>query len=249
MISSPQPNETTTNTNVFLNQNQHEMNPQLTSKSGYTKRRKPSLLQWFYDLPINRKQLIFAGTSLASIIGIVSVGSFLSSKGLQEQLLFQARSEVAVTEINYNIKVNQMGFGFRGQADNPAIIAAAKAQTLTPALQSQIKKILQNEVKARKIEYATLVGKDLRIIVNANSDRQGQVFNPNNLVKQVFSDPRQIKASAVVSWRELAQEAPPLPANFENKDALIRYTVTPVRDPATKQVIGALVSGDISTLR
>ncbi len=210
-----------------------------------SQRRKPSLVQWFYDLPLNRKQLILAGTSLASIIGIVSAGSFLSFKGLQQQLLYQARSEVAVTEINYNIKINQMGFGFRGQADNAAIIAAAQAQTLTPELQSQVKGILKNEIKARKIEYATLVGKDLRIIVNANADRQGEIFNPNNLVEQVFSDPRQIKASAIVSWRELAKEAPPLPSNFENKDALVRYTITPVRDPATKQIIGALISGDI----
>ncbi|WP_289500340.1 methyl-accepting chemotaxis protein [Gloeocapsopsis sp. IPPAS B-1203] len=202
-------------------------------------------LQWFYDLPISRKQLIIAATSLTSIVSIVGVGAWLNIKGLQTQLVYQAESEVAVTEINYNIKVNQMGFGFRGQADNAAIIAATQAQTLTPNLQNQVKQILQNEIKARNIEYATLVGRDLRIIVNANADRRGEIFNPNNLVQEVFNEPKQIKASAVVSWAELTKEAPPLPAQFNNTDALIRYTVTPVREPGTNAVIGALVSGDI----
>lgn len=208
-------------------------------------KRKSSGLQWFYNLPISRKQLIIAATSLTSIVSIVGVGAWLNLQGLRNQLVYQAQSEVAVTEINYNIKVNQMGFGFRGQADNAAVVAATQAQTLTPELQTQVKQILQNEIKARNIEYATLVGRDLRIIVNANADRRGEVFNPNNLVQEVFNDPRQIKASAVVSWAELAKEAPPLPAEFNNEDALIRYTVTPVRDPATNTTIGALVSGDI----
>ena len=207
---------------------------------------KSPFLKWFYDLPISRKQLIaMLASELVSLVALGLGARWIIETGLRTQLLDQAKSEVAVTEINYNIKVNQMGFGFRGQADNPAIIAAAKAQTLDTDLQTQVKQILQNEIKARKIEYATLVGKDLRIIVNGNANRQGEIFNPNNLVKEIFRDPRQIKASAIVSWAELAKEAPPLPSGFENQDALIRYTVTPVRDPATKTIIGALVSGDI----
>lgn len=115
------------------------------------KQEQSPFLQWLYNLPISRKQLIITGTSFASILGLVGVGSLLTFKGLQNQLLYQAISEVAVTNINYNIKVNQMGFGFRGQADNAAIINATRAQTLTPALQSQVKQILQNEVRAGKL--------------------------------------------------------------------------------------------------
>jgi len=227
-------------------QAQQEGLPQLKPHPAPSQGRKSSFLQWFYDLPIGRKQLIaLLASELVSLVGLSLGARWIIENGLRTQLLQQAKSEVAVTEINYNIKVNQMGFGFRGQADNAAIIAAAKTQTLSPALRNQVKQILQNEIKARKIEYATLVGKDLRIIVNANTDRKGEVFNPNNLVKEVFSDPRQIKASAIVSWAELAKESPPLPPSFHNQDALIRYTVTPVKDPETKTIIGALVSGDI----
>jgi twitching motility protein PilJ len=84
----------------------------------------------------------------------------------------------------------------------------------------------------------------LQIIANANTDRQGEIFNPDNLVSEVFKKPQQIKANSIISWSELSKESPPLPKIF-NQDPLIRYTVTPVKDPSTKAVIGALVSGDI----
>ena len=211
---------------------------------------KRTPLQWFYNLPISNKQLVALLTS--QILSLIFVGmgvNWIITKSLRSQLNNQAASEVAVTETNYNIKINQMGFGFRGQADNLAIINAARGYAsgsiLSQSLRNQVRQILQNEVKARKIEYATLVGKDLRIIVNANAERTGEIFNPNNLVKEVFTNPRQIKASAIVSGAELAKESPNLPASFAVRDALIRYTVTPVRNPVTKGVIGALVSGDI----
>ena len=213
-------------------------------------RRQSALTRWLSNLPIRNKQIAALFTSeVISVVGLVGVGSFLIISGGRTQLLNQAKSELVVTDINYNIKINQMGFGFRGQSDNAAVIRAAKAaaqgQTLDPALRSQVKQILQNEIKARNIEYATLVGADRRIIVNANADRTGETFDPNNLVSQVFKNPEQIKTSEIVPWADLAKEAPPLPEGIQERDALVRYTVTPVKDPATGNVTGALVSGDI----
>jgi twitching motility protein PilJ len=237
------PNSSTLQT-VQRNRQSASLSPSITTKA------KKSPLQWFYNLPINRKQLIaLLASELVSIVALGLGARYIIENGLRDQLLNQAKSEVAVTEINYNIKVNQMGFGFRGQSDNPAIINAAKAyaekQAVPIALQNQVEKILTNEITARKIEYATLVGKDLRIILNANTNRQGEVFNPNNLVQEVLNDPRQIKASAIVNADELKKEGATLPASFTGREALIRYTVTAVKDPVSKQVIGALVSGDI----
>ncbi len=211
---------------------------------------KSPVLQWFYDLPISGKQLVGLFLSEAiSVLGIAGVGALLIIAAGRSQLLTQAKSEVAVTELSYMVKVNQMGFGFRGQSDNPAIIAAARTQNagkpVDDKLQNQVGQILKNEVKARNIEYATLVGRDLKIIASANANRKGELFNPNNLVTDVINDPKQLKASAVVGWQELKKEAPPLPQGVKDEDALIRYTVTPVQDPANKSVIGALISGDI----
>ncbi len=211
---------------------------------------KRGLFQRFNDLPVSRKQLIALLSSQGFSLLLIVVGSrFVLESGLRNQLLNQAKSEVAVTDVNYNIKINQMGFGARGQADNPAIIAAAKAygenQTLAAGSKAEIQKILKNEVERRKIEYATLVDKDIKIVVNANANRQGEIFNPDNLVQAVFSDQRQIKASAIVSWDELKKENPPLPKGFAKQDALIRYTVTAIKDPISNKVVGALVFGDI----
>lgn len=215
-----------------------------------TQRSQFGPVQWFSNLSVRQKQLTGLFTSeVISVLGLVGVGSFLIVSGGRSQLLNQAKSELAVTAIEYNIKINQMGFGFRGQSDNRAIVDAAAAYARGEAVSTgaiaSVQQVLENEIKARNIEYATLVGNDLRIIANANRDRRGQQFDPNGLVGTVLQNPRQISTSAIVSWAELSNEAPPLPAGFANQDALIRYTVTPVSDPATGDVVGALVSGDI----
>ena len=199
-------------------------------------------LRWFYNLPIRNKQLIGLLTSeFVSLVGLVGVSTILIVNGLYSGLGRQAKSELEVMGITYNIKIDQMGFGFRGQSDNTAIISAAQSGVAS----SQVFAILQNEIKAREIEYATLVGRNLRIIANANADRRGEEFNPNNLVSRVLQTPEQIKTTEIVSWQELQKEAPPLPDGFNGQDALIRYTATPVRDPGTQTVIGVLISGDI----
>lgn len=163
------------------------------------------------------------------------------------QLAQKAESELAVTEINYNIKIKQIWFGFRGKSDNRAIIEAAKTygsgQSLNPQLFTSVKEILKNEIIARNSEYATLVGKDKKIIVNANGDRQGQEFDPNGLVSEVLKKPEQIKSNEIVGRAELEQEQPPWLGGFEDENGLIRYVVTPVF--AEGEVIGALVAGDI----
>ncbi|WP_199305838.1 methyl-accepting chemotaxis protein [Pseudanabaena sp. FACHB-2040] len=215
-----------------------------------TEKSKWPLTQWFYNLSVRQKQALgLATTQAISVVGLVGVGSFLIVNGGRSQLLDQAKAELAVTEVTYNIKVDQMAFGFRGQSDNRAVIdlavAYANGRAVPPANQEEVKRILQNEIQARQIEYATLVGNDLNIIVNANANRTGERFDPEGLVGTVLQNPRQIKASAVVSWEELQREAPPLPEGFAGQDALIRYTITPVRDPATNQVIAALVAGDV----
>lgn len=208
------------------------------------------LLRRFYNLPIRQKQLIGLFVSGAiSIISLVGVGTYLIVTGGRQQLVQQAESELAVTAMQYEIKINQMGFGFRGQSDNAAIIAAAQAHTngqpLNPNLQQQVRQILRNEIRAREIEYATLVGRDLKIIANANADRTGEIFNPNNLVSRVLAQPEQIKTSEIVDWSEVARETPPIGGSTKQEDRLIRYTATPVRDRQTQAVIGVLISGDI----
>jgi twitching motility protein PilJ len=221
----------------------------VTKSSKAISQTKASPLKWFYDLPVGRKQFAALLVSEFLSLSLVGFGAFLIGRSLQDQLFKQAQSEVSVMDINYNIKINQMGFGFRGQSDNAAVISAASTyaskQPLPAPLKEQVKKILENEIKARKIEYATLVGADAKVIVSANSDRTGQDFDPNNLVSDILKDPNQIKATAIVSADDLQKESPPLPDGFTPTNSLIRYTATAVKDPTTQKVIGVLISGDI----
>lgn len=216
----------------------------------HSNKRQSFSLEWFYNLPIKGKQLTGLFTSeVISLIGLVGVGAVLIVASGRTQLVRQAEAELAVAETNYNIKIDQMSVGFRSQSNNASFISAAtahsKGQSLTPELQTQVKQILQNEIKANNIEYATLVVKDLRIIVNGNNNRSGETFNPNSLVSEVFKNAKQIQASQIISWNDLAKESPSLPQGFAKQDALIRYTVTPVKDSKTGSVVGALVAGDI----
>ena len=216
----------------------------------YPSKSRTSSLKWFYDLPVERKQFLGSFVSeLLAVLGIVGVGTWLIVSGGRAQLREQAKSELAATEVNYNIKIDQMGFGFRGQSDNAAIIEAARSdaqgEEIDPEVRDRVRAILTNEIQARNIEYATLVGRDLKIIASANANRVGQTFNPNDLVSQVLADPEQLKTTEIVTWGELQKESPPLPEGFADSDALIRYTVTPVTPLDGQTVLGVLVSGDI----
>jgi twitching motility protein PilJ len=200
-------------------------------------------VQWFYNLPIRNKQLFGLFTSeLLSLGGLVGVGAALLVSGLHTQLLNQSKSELSVMGLNYNIGIDQVASSFEGEAEDVAIIAAARTGVDSPDAYD----ILRTLVKTMDIEYATLIDRNGRIIANANTNRRGEVFNPNNLVGLIVRNPaRQLKATELVSWAELQKENPPLPMGFRRQDALIRYTLTPVLDPKNDKLLGVFISGDI----
>ncbi len=203
-------------------------------------------LDGFKNLPLGRKQVLsLIACELVPILGLGLGTMWVTTTSLRGQLADQSKSELAVTKTNYNIKVNQMGFGSRGQSDNAAVIDAVKNGDTANTV--QIQQTLRNETQARQMEYATLVNKDKKIIANANTSRKGEVFDPSQLVTEVLRDGRQIKASVMVSRVEVMRESPTLPMEFREQsgDALVRFVVTPIRDPGTAQVIGAIVFGDI----
>jgi twitching motility protein PilJ len=214
-------------------------------------KRKTLIPPWFLNLPVGHKQLSTLIASEFLSLGIVAFGAILIGQSLKFQLTEHAESEVEVMEINYNEKINQMKFGFLGEAENLAVVAAANAhangKSLDSSQRAQLKTILEHQTEALNIEYATLVGADRRIIVNANNNRSGQEFDPEGLVSAVLANPTQIKVSAIVTAAELQAEGAPLPAGFTPQDALIRYTATPVYASIANQnqIVGVLISGDV----
>ncbi|MEA5465255.1 methyl-accepting chemotaxis protein [Leptothoe sp. PORK10 BA2] len=213
------------------------------SKSG-------DFLQWFYDLPVSSKQLIgLISSEVISVIGLVGAGSLLIISGARQQLLKQAAAELSVMDIQYSIKVNQMGFGFRGQSENTAIVELAEGIAKQPdevssEQRSTVRKILQGEIEARNIEYATLVGIDGKIIVNAQTDRTGEEFNPYDLVSRVVSQKQQLKLNGLVERSELQRQNFEL--STEGDTALIRYVATPVfAQNKPDELVGVLIAGDV----
>ena len=211
---------------------------------------KPKLLSFFSNLPIRRKQFTTVlATQLFSVLGVVGVGALLIINTGKNQLLKQAISELEVAKINYGNKIDQMEFGFAGQANNKTFINAA----VNKQPNNEAKLVLIGEIWKRKIEFATLVDENAKIISNANLDRYGQKFDPQGLVTQALKNDRQIKSTEVISYQDLVAESPRFaamilrekpPTAREQKSFLVRYTVTPVKELGGIK-IGALVSGDI----
>ncbi|MCP6761592.1 MAG: methyl-accepting chemotaxis protein [Fischerella sp. CENA71] len=212
--------------------------------------RNKSLFRWFYNLTLNRKHLIaLISCELVSILGIAIGTKLFIHQSLATQLIEQTKSELTLNDVKYHAKFNQMSIGLQSQSEHTALLTAANlhnsGKSLDKKWQSVIKQILKNKTQTLKVEYATLVGKDLKIIANANAERQGEYFNPNNLVKEVLLNSQSIKATRIINWSEFSQEAVILPKKLiSKKDTLIRYLVTPIKDLKTKSVIGALVIGD-----
>jgi twitching motility protein PilJ len=205
--------------------------------------------QKFYNLPIAKKQLYSLLLSEAIALGLVGTGAILLVSGLRSQLLQQSQSELAVAETNYNIKLDQMGFGFRGQSKNAAVI-----EHLTKNLpKGKVKEILRNELWTREIEFATLVDSQGRLVASAGNIPKGNIFDPNNLVTKSLGGNEQIKSSELITYDELNKESSRFAElraqekgdNPKNKPSfLVRYAVTPIVAD-NGQIIGALVSGDI----
>ncbi|ESA32332.1 methyl-accepting chemotaxis protein [Leptolyngbya sp. Heron Island J] len=208
-----------------------------------------TLLQWFYDLPVSSKQLIgLISSEVISVIGLVGVGSLLIISGARQQLLKQAEAELAVTGLQYNIKVDQMGFGFRGQSENTAIVNLAESVTNNAEVNANqravVREILQGEIEARNIEYSTLVGIDGKIIANAQTDRVGETFDPYGLVSRVVAERQQFKANGLVERSELQRQSVELLTDGDR--ALIRYVATPVfSQNQANQLVGVLIAGDV----
>lgn len=222
------------------------------ASGGNTPPQSQTWIQRFYNLPINRKHIAVLIGSQAISLALVATGFGLLVSGLRTSIALQAESELSVSKIAYNIKIDQMGFGFRGQSDNQAIVEAVS----TGKAGRVVNGILLNETWTRDIEIAMLVDRYGRIMAQANYHRPGEVFNPNNLVTQAINTGEQIKTSEILPYDTLAKQTERL-AELRAKgmgidpktkpDFLVRYTITPVRD--TRGLVGgALISGDVVKL-
>jgi twitching motility protein PilJ len=212
---------------------------------------RSSPLRWFYQLPIQRKMfLALLASQLLSIVGLVSVGSWLLLREGQTQSASKAKSELSILEAEYDDRTNQMQTTLRLRAEDNLVVAIAKEYDSTgsasPDDLERLRNVLRRSARTQKIEYLTLVDSKHEVIANANANRTGDRFDPDRLVERVLDSSEELAASAIVPWSELKAEAPPLPKGLSNQDALIEYVLVPVKDAAGQNVVGVLIAGALA---
>uniref|UniRef100_A0A0K6S6C8 Uncharacterized protein n=1 Tax=Chromera velia CCMP2878 TaxID=1169474 RepID=A0A0K6S6C8_9ALVE len=223
----------------------------------------------FSDFVWHRSSVIFKfclciGFLESVIIGLTYAESSVFSEVFNFVRMKKARPQLHLLEVSYGVKIDQVGFGFKGQSRNPIhreLLEARAAGNWTRVIEltPDSKSLLQGETERRRIEYATLLDPNGVILVNANANRTGQIWDPAGLVtiSRAHFDLGQIKATEILPFTDFRRESPPLiresidtsaPVPLlgpwdTGRDPLIRWVVTPVVDGST--LLGILVAGDV----
>lgn len=159
----------------------------------------------------------------------------------------QAKSELAVSEINYNLKLDRWALSLPNFFDTQSIAQTAIAYNSgkkSPYLQKSVKQILENQVKTGEIDSAVLVGKDGKIIVSTNPQQQGEKFNPQKIVDRVLAKKEPITISEILGQSGIQKQLPTgQSAGFSATNVLVTYTAIPVNNPQNQTVIATLVLG------
>ena len=215
-----------------------------------TQASRSRLSQWFYNLPVADKQLTgLLASKLLSALGIIGISLLLLSAMGRRQLLDQAKSELSATTNNLNSDATN------GPIVSNILLNATETYAETDRLYADLRQQTQADLRSKmlsdQLEYATLVGPDLKVIVSGNGDRSGDLFDPDNLVSSTLRQGQIKAATSRVSISELQQLGISTPEGTET-EVLVRYQVTPIfsrgeADPlaARGEVLGALVTGNI----
>jgi twitching motility protein PilJ len=83
------------------------------------------------------------------------------------------------------------------------------ANSSDPVLKAAVVSELKKELRSRKLEFATLVGSDTKILAGANVDRTGQVFDPSGIVTDVLNNNRRIVVTTLMSNADFRLEQAP----------------------------------------
>ncbi|TAE74346.1 MAG: PAS domain S-box protein [Oscillatoriales cyanobacterium] len=197
-----------------------------------------------YNLSVTRKQLIGL-LALQTIlpVGLTGAGLWLTSTVGSSELQNQAKSELSLSESNYNLQLDRAADRLQNSSDSKTIAQIASAYNSGKNISNlrPVKQILENQVKTGEIDSAALVGKNGQIVVNVNPNLKEKSVNLQKIVDRVFAAKKPITASKIIAKSELQKQLVSLPRAAGDGSVLVRYTATPVNDPKTKTVIGVLV--------
>ncbi len=212
------------------------------------------LLQSFYDLPVADKQLTgLLVSKILSVGGIIGLSLILLLVTGRRQLADQATSELAATA---NILTGEAN-AIRGPLlTGGALVEAAEfyneTETTNERLAEDARIVLKSTLQSGELEYVSLVGTNMRVIAGGGANREGDLFNPDNLVAAALKQGQPSTATSLVSVVDMQKLGVSIPASTDEA-ALLRFAVTPIFSGsnieedavAQGQVIGALVTGDV----
>ncbi|MEL6813290.1 MAG: GAF domain-containing protein [Cyanobacteria bacterium J06598_3] len=210
-------------------------------------------LQWFYDLPLADKQLSgLLASKILSVLGVIGISLLLLSMMGRRQLVEQAGSDLSATLTDLTEDTEVSALIIDSVLAQTAQDYEAAGAAIEDSKKNTAEVILQGEMAAAGFEYATLLGKDMRVIASGGPDRSGDLFNPDNLVSSALRQGVPKQAVSVLSVSELQQLGIQTVSNTDEA-ALVRYSAVPIFSGGTSaddalsrgEVIGALVTGDI----
>ncbi|WP_333226203.1 PAS domain-containing protein [Microcoleus sp. BR0-C5] len=202
-----------------------------------------------YNLSLTRQQLI--GLLVVPIIlplGLAGAALWMILTAGLIQGQNQAKSELVVSEINYNLKLDRAADRLQNSSDSKTIAQTALAYNSgknISYLQKSVNQILENQVKTGEIDSAALVGKNRQIVVSVNSNQKGKSFNLQQIVDRVFATKEPITATEIIPQSEFQEQLGSLSAGKGDRPVLLHYAAIPIKYPKNQTVIAALVLGKI----
>nr|WP_228057608.1 PAS domain-containing protein [Tychonema sp. LEGE 07203] len=232
--------------------NDSQLNCPQPTKVATSERFQAGLKPYTYNLSFTRKQLI--GLLVLQIIlpvGLMAAAFWLTSTVGSNRLQNQAKSELSLSETNYNLQLNRAARRLQNSPDSETIAQTASTYNSDknlPYLQNSVNKILATQVKTGEIDSAVLVGKNRQIVVGVNLNQKEKSFNLAKIVGRVFATKKPITATEIIAQSEVQAQFLSLPPGMDDRPLLVRYAAIPVKDSKTQTVIAALILGKIQSL-
>ncbi len=227
--------------------NNSQLNSQPPTKVATSEISKAAFTPCTYNFSVTRKQLIGLVVLQTILpVGLTGAAMWLTSAVSSHELKNQAKSELSLSEINYNLKLDRAVDHLQNSSDSKTIAETAityNSDSKVSNFEKPVKQILENAVKTGEIDSAILVGKNRQIVVSVNPNQQEKSFNLQKIVDRVFVAKGQITATEIIAKSEVQKQWVFLPPGMGDRPVLVRYTAFPVKDPKNQTAIAVLVLG------
>ncbi|KAG5190183.1 hypothetical protein JKP88DRAFT_299436 [Tribonema minus] len=166
-----------------------------SSKSGASRRVSPRALMRKYRARVKARTGLYLAFALVELIAagaliipveLIAAGAFIlciasGYNAVVRNYAASATDAIAGVHEGYTKKVSQMRNLVGSTAYNFDVQAYLKDPT-DPARAANAKALVEYIASVYRVEYCNILGSDMRIMMGANNDRTGELFNPEGIV-------------------------------------------------------------------